>query len=81
MKKTININMDQCSKDLKIVNDELDETTSKLNKKLDACIDKNIEMKTKHRSQIEEIKSMKSKYGADFCERTLTLREARIEEL
>lgn len=48
---------------------------------MDKCVDDKLVLKDKHRSAIEELKANKSKFGADFCERTLSLSEARIEEL
>jgi predicted metalloenzyme YecM len=45
LKKTININMDQCDKDTKLLKTELEESKSTLNKKLDTCFEKNGELK------------------------------------
>jgi hypothetical protein len=38
-------------------------------------------LKERHRAEIEELKSSHAEFGDDFCQRTLDLRDARIEEL
>jgi len=81
MKKTMELDFESCQKNIKQLNEELDDTKSKYNDKLDKCVDDKLDLKEKHRDEIEELKARQTSFGDDFCQRTLELREARIMEL
>ena len=48
---------------------------------MDKCIKEKLDLKALHRAKVDELKQSKSKHGADFCNRQLSLSEARVEEL
>jgi phage-related tail protein len=53
---------------------------SRLKTKINTCEKKKSNLVEKHASDLQEMKDTQSEFGDSYCQHTLDLREARIEE-
>lgn len=81
LKKTMSLDYETCQKTIAEMGEEILTTKSSLEGKLSKCLEEKSDDKYKYKTQIEDLKRAHSELGSSYCERTLQLKEARIDEL